>query len=128
MRLMCCSRSATRMAGCSCPVWYGDSVPSQWYRGMSRRWLFSAAEPVWFSSTREKLVKKRAPLWLRQPETFSAGVEPFLKERACSGRSHRCRYSPVIGTTWQPSRKRTERKRLRETSRRSRELQVPLRG
>lgn len=49
---MCCSRSATLMAGWSCPVWYGDSVPSQWYRGMSRSRLFSAAEPVWFSSAR----------------------------------------------------------------------------
>lgn len=46
----------------------------------------------------------------------TAGVEPFLKERACSGRSQKCLYSPVIGTMWQPSRKRTERQRLRETS------------
>lgn len=53
-------------------------------------------------------------------EAFSggrtAGVEPFPKERNVLCDAHKCPYSPVIGTTRQPSRKRTERKRLRETS------------
>lgn len=39
---MCCRRSATRTAGCSCPVWYGEPLRPHWRRGEPPRRLLDS--------------------------------------------------------------------------------------